>query len=233
VHKKVQINAGLWKSVTEDAGTMKDTDWEFRFYGNQPVVYSETDATVDSTQFDVNLRYDFLQRATMSLGALVGFAYTHWDWEAGNGFQTTIDPINYYQGPIEGIGITYKQDLYVPYLGAALSLFPAQSTGITLYTLYSPFAYCEDEDDHILRSKLSTGETDGNFFALGGDVRWKFKGSWSLSGKANYTWYDLDGTQDQFFYSGTNPPAGTRYTNIDLAIEGSQLYLGVMVGYEF
>ena len=229
--RKFQVNAGIWTSVTDDAGKMKDSDWLFGFYGDQRVIYSETEATVDSTQFDVNLRYNFLSRETLSLGAILGYSYTKWDWKAGNGFQTTIDPFTFFQGPIEGIGITYEEKIQVPYLGLALSMFPLNSSfGFNVYTLYSPIAQCDDEDDHIQRFKLSTGETDGTFLSLGGDLRWKFTDSWSLTGRINYTSYDLEGEQNQSFYAGEN--AGIRFENIDLTVEGSQVYIGLMLGYE-
>jgi outer membrane protease len=230
--EKFQANAGIWKSVRDNAGaTMKDSDWFFRIYGGTKAVYSETETAVDAIQFNTNLRYNFLQRESISLGAILGYSYTKWDWEAGNGFQATIDPFRFYEGPLPASSITYKETIQVPYLGLTLSMFPLRSSlGFNIYTLYSPLAQCDDEDDHILRSKLSTGQTDGTFLSLGGDVRWKFKGPWSLTGRINYTSYDLEGEQNQFFYAGED--AGTGFNDIDLEIEGSQVYLGFMIGYE-
>jgi outer membrane protease len=229
--RKFQVNVGFWKSITEEAGTMKDSDWLYGYYGNRKAVYSETDTTVDSTQFDINFRYDFFQRESFSLGGILGYAYTKWDWTAGNGYQWTIDPNNFYQGAIEGIGITYVQKVKVPYLGLALSLSSASSAfGFNVYTLYSPIAKCDDEDDHILRSKLSQGQTDGTFLSIGGDLRWSFTYHWSLTGTLNYSAYDLTGDQVQYFYAGEN--AGSGATGIDMTVEGSQVYLGLRVGYE-
>ncbi len=238
-YDQFQVALGFWKAVTDEAGDMKDSDWWYQYYGTDPFIYSESEATVDALHFDLNLRYDFLQSEHIALGALLGFSYTKWDWEAGNGFQESVDP-DYNVGFIEGIGITYEEKVYVPYAGIALSLSPLESSsfGFNLYGVYSPIARCEDEDDHILRYKLNTGETEGTFLSLGGDVRWQFSGSWALIGKLNYTSYDLEGEQYQYFY-GRNPrnpdaPAvGTWYSDIDLTIEGSQMYMGLMLGYEF
>ncbi len=236
--EKLQANAGIWKAVTDDAGDMKDSDWLYGFFGDVRAVYSESEGTVDATQFDVNLRYNFLKRENLVIGGILGYSQTKWEWEAGNGFQTTIAPQFFYQGPIEGLGITYEEEVKVPYLGLAFSLFPENSSfGLNIYSLYSPKAVCKDEDDHVLRSKLSTGDTEGTFFSLGSDIRWQFSKSWSLTGSINYSSYDLEGEQEQEFYADdpadpTDPPAGTRFTGIDLTVEGSQVYLGLMVGYE-
>lgn len=233
------VNAGFWKAVTDEAGEMEDSDWLYRYFGTEPFVYSESEATVDALQFDINLRYDFLRFERTSLGAILGFSYTRWYWEAGNGYQVSIVP-DYNVGAIQGIGITYEEKLRVPYLGLTLSMLPLESSslGLNIYGLYSSIARCEDEDDHKLRYKLNTGESEGTFFSLGGDVRWQFSDSWSLTGKVNYTTYDLDGEQDQVFYANNPynpdaPPAGTRYDNIDLMVEGKQVYIGFMLGYEF
>ena len=99
-----------------------------------------------------------------------------------------------------------------------------------MYTLYSPIARCDDEDDHILRSKLSQGQTDGTFLSLGGDVRWSFTYRWSVTGTLNYSAYDLTGDQTQYFYAGDN--AGRGASNIDMTVEGSQVYFGLRVGYD-
>lgn len=229
---RLQANIGVWKSVTEDSGVMKDSDWLYGSYGDTKAIYSESDTTIDATQFDTNLRYNFFRQGNILLGAIVGYSYTNWSWDIKGGYQTTIDPLRYYVGPLSGNGITYKETLKVPYLGLALLIVPAGSPlASNLYVLYSPVAQCDDEDDHILRSKLSTGETDGTFFSIGGDLRWLYREHLSFTGKVNYTRYDLDGTQDQYFYAGED--AGTRFSNIDLTIEGSQVYLGLMIGYSF
>jgi len=230
-YERFHVKAGIWKSVTDEAGTMKDSDWLYGYYGDQKLIYSETNATVDSTQFDVNFRYDFFRGEAMTFGALLGYAYTKWDWKASDGYQWTIDPVNFYEGPIQGLGITYKQELKVPYLGLAMSGASANSVlGYNVYGLYSPIAKCDDEDDHIKRSKLIWGTSDGTFLSFGGDLRWNFAYHWSVTGSVNYSAYDLEGEQTQYFYGGSN--AGEGATGIDLTIEGSQAYIGLMIGYE-
>ncbi|MBD3305140.1 omptin family outer membrane protease [candidate division KSB3 bacterium] len=235
--KDFQTNVGFWKSVTEDSGLMKDSDWLFADYGDSRAVYSESDITVDAFHLDINFRYNLLRSETLLLGPMVGYSYRNWQWETGEGYQTSINPYQFYSGPLPPAGesppsITYEQQLQIPYVGVALSLFPERFLlNSNVYALYSPLAYCEDEDDHVLRSKLNTGESDGTFFAVGGDIRWQYRNRWSFTGKVTYTTYDLEGDQDQYFYAGSN--VGTRFTDIDLSIEGSQVYLGFVVGYSF
>lgn len=229
-----EFNTGLWKSVSGGDGTMKDDDWFYAVYGNTPVVQSESDTESDGLHFDVNMRYRFTLRKGMTLSPIIGYAYTKWDWETQEGYQTAVDPFSFYVGPLPAGGVTYTEELYVPYIGLAFSgVTESAALGFQLYGLYSPIAQCDDEDDHKLRGKIINGETDGTFLSLGGDVRWKLSQSWSVTGNLNYTSYDLSGEQRQYFYAGTNPPIGTLFTGIDLDIEGSQTYFGLMASYEF
>ncbi|PIE32867.1 hypothetical protein CSA56_13805 [candidate division KSB3 bacterium] len=230
--RNFRLNIGIWKSLTDDAGTMKDSDWLYGYYGDTTAIYSETDTTVESVHIDANGRYDFMQNDSMTFGAILGYTYTKWDWTAGDGFQWTIDPLSYYYGSVTGRAITYKQELKIPYVGLGLSISPARTPlGFNLYALYSPIAKCDDRDDHILRSKLSQGETDGTFLSLGGEFLVKFATRWSVTGTLQYSAYDLEGTQEQYFYAGEN--AGRGSTGIDLEIEGSQAYFGLTIGYKF
>lgn len=231
---KYEFNTGLWKSVAGGNGTMKDDDWFYAVYGDTPAVQSSSDLETDGLHFNMNLHYHITLREGMALSPIIGYSYTKWDWETQEGYQTSIDPYNFYVGPLPAGGVTYKEELYVPYIGVGFSgLTFSPAFGFHLYALYSPIAQCDDEDDHKLRGKIINGDSDGTFLSLGGDIRWKITESWSLTGNVNYTHYDLSGEQQQYFYAGTNPPVGTLFTDIDLDIEGSQTYFGFMATYEF
>ena len=231
---KYEFNTGLWKSVAGGKGTMKDDDWFYAIYGSTPVVQSSSDIETDGLHFNMNMHYHVTLREGMTLSPIVGYSYTKWDWDTQEGYQTSLDPFTFYVGPLPAGGVTYTEELYVPYIGLAFSaLTKLPSLGFHFYALYSPIAQCDDEDDHKLRSKLINGDTDGTFLSLGGDVRWKITKSWSVTSNINYTRYDLSGEQQQYFYAGSNPPAGTLFTGIDLDIEGSQTYFGLMATYEF
>ncbi len=231
--ERLSLNAGGWKSVYDTTGVMKDSDWLYGYYGSQRAIYSESDTTVGGTHLDINARYDLVRRnEAMSLGILLGYAHTRWDWTAKNGKQWTIDPDEYYQGSLPGTGLEYQQKIGVPYIGIALSSgVPNSPIDVNAYGLFSPAATCKDEDDHLLRQKLSNGETEGTFWAVGGDIRWQITPSRSLSALANYTSYDLEGDQTQYFYGGENEGLGA--TGIDLTVEGRQMYFGATVGVSF
>jgi len=230
---RLEANFGAWKAVSDDVGVMQDDDWLYADYGTESVIYSETDASIEATQFDLNVRYNAWYTEAFRLGAILGYKYTNWDWEASDGYQITRDSARFYSGPIEGLAVKYTQTLKVPYLGAAASFLPLDTLGLNFYALYSPLAYCDDEDDHVLRYKLSTGDSNGHFWSLGGDARWTFFSAWSVTGKVNYTGYHLEGDQRQEFYAGYDPPVGTTYSGIDLTIEGHQTSVSVLIGYTF
>jgi outer membrane protease len=230
---KFQINGGLWKSLTDEAGHMEDSDWFYAIFGNRRAIFGKFDSTVESTRFDLNLRYDFYRKPQMVFGGILGYSFAKWDWDAGDGVQTSPLPM-FDVGTVTGIGITYEQTLHLPYVGLNLVLLPAQSPlRFNAYTLYTPLAQCEDVDDHIARYKESTGDTDGSFLAAGANIGWNVKGPWSLTGQFKYSVYNLEGEQEQYFYEGDDPPAGTTFTGIDMEIEGSQTYWGLALSYKF
>ncbi len=235
---RFSLNVGGWKSLNTNSGTMIDRDWfdSLRpllgaIYGDETAIIGEFDATFDALKFDGNLRFEFLRRAPLTLGVMAGYAYTQFYWEAGDGYQHS--PLSSYNiGAVTGTGITYEQRISTPYLGLSVSFVPETvSTAINLYVLYSPLAKCTDIDDHIARYKESTGSTSGNFLLLGSDIHLRINSSWGVTATANYAKYDLEGSQDQVFYGGTN--AGTRFYNIDLTVTGSQLSLGFLASYNF
>lgn len=231
---KYELTTGFWKSVAGGDGTLKDDDWFYGIYGNSRAVHSNSGTETDGLHVNLNFCYHVILKEGLVLSPIVGFSYTKWDWETRTGYQTSIDPVTFYSGPLEAGGVLYQEELYVPYIGLALSgLRPSRALDFHVYALYSPLARCDDEDDHVFRSKFILGEADGSFLSLGGDLRWKVNRSWSVVSNVTYTHYDLRGEQQQYFYAGTNPPVGTIYTGIDLKIEGSQTYFGLMITYEF
>ncbi|GAK60582.1 outer membrane protease [Candidatus Vecturithrix granuli] len=230
---KYELTAGVWKAVAGgDDGTMQDDDWFYGDYGSSLAVQSLSDLETDGFHFNVNLRYHFRLREGLTLSPVAGYSYTKWDWETLEGYQTSIDPLAFYVGPLEAGSIIYQEELHVPYLGLAFSgLIKSSGFGFNVYALLSLIVQCYDEDDHTLRSKLIKGDADGSFLSLGGDLRWEITKSWSIAGNVNYTRYDLNGEQEQYYYAGDY--ADTLFTGIDLEIEGSQTYFGLMAVYEF
>ena len=228
--KKWRVQAEFLKAVTDDAGTLKDSDWFYGYYDDQVAVYSETSTSIDAYSLDMNLEYRVVRKARVSFGGLLGYSYNHWDWTGGDGYQWTIDPFSHYQGPITGPAITYEADLYVPYLGLNLAFLSGNSKiDAELSALYSPFAIWKDESDHLLRDKKGEGDTSGNFFALRSHVRWNLNVRWSFGARASIATFDLDGDQTQYYYGGEN--AGTGESGIDMNVKGTQTHLGLMLGY--
>ena len=125
--ERFQVNTGLWKNVNVAEGTMKDSDWFYERYGDEKAIYSETDSPVEATHVDLNVRYDLFKLGGIAVGPMIGYAYTKWNWEAGNGYQTSIDPIRFYVGSLPAKSISYEQKITVPYVGLALSFYPNDS----------------------------------------------------------------------------------------------------------
>lgn len=234
--ERFHLNAGVWKSLNEGSGTMKDRDWfdDLRpvllaVYGDDTAIYGEFESTFDALKFDTNLRFDLLRQPTTAMGLIAGYRYALSKWATSDGYQRSPIP-SFDVGSVIGPGITYEQTITIPYLGVAGSLTPNTNLiAVNFYALYSPLAQCEDVDDHIVRKKESTGLTKGSFFSLGSDVHFRFSNSWSVIGTVNYAKYNLEGSQDQVFYGGSN--AGTRFYDIDMTVTGSQTSIGFLISY--
>jgi outer membrane protease len=234
--ERVHLNVGGWKNLNRESGTMKDSDWfdELRpilllIYGDETAIYGEFDTNVDAWQLDSNVRVDALRFSWMTVGIMAGYQYSRTRWETADGYQRSPLPA-YNVGTVSGPGINYEQKIAVPYLGLAASIIPETSpVDLDLYALYSPFARCDDVDDHVAREKESIGSTDGVFLSVGSDIYFRLNPSWSFTGMVTYTKYDLEGSQDQEFYGGSN--AGTRFSDIDMTVTGSQIAFGFLVSY--
>lgn len=234
-----QLNAGVWKTLNEQAGIMKDSTLSYGDFNEEEIIYSESNSTVNGSQIDANLRYNLLKRERMSLDVIAGYSYINREWEAGAGYERVVYPLNFPAesaakiGPIAEFGRTYEEKLRIPYFGFSFSMTPAHNYfndspfGLTVYTLYSPLAECDSEDENLFNFTKGEGTAKGMFFSLGGEFLIKFRGSWTLTATIDYTSYDLDGDQDLFSYS--SDLSGTWFN--DLAVKGHQTYLGLMVGY--
>jgi len=81
----------LKKSLTSDAGTMKDSDWGVYYLEgyswaeqNTLDVYSESDADLDAFIIDVDVQYRFYRKSVWSLSGGLGYMYQNFTYEISN-----------------------------------------------------------------------------------------------------------------------------------------------------
>ncbi len=219
-----RINTSLSKNVTEDAGTMKDSDWVTN--PNTLDIYSESDADLDALAFDINADYRFFQRQNFALYAGVGFRRHDYDFDVKNMDQWYPSGL-YGSGHeiIPGKVLTYEVDFNLAYLtlGSQVDLS-------NLFHLYAEIGYAyaksTDEDNHLLRDRVSKGDYDGNAVLFNLAARFDLNPEWFLTGKIDYQHIEVDGESDTY-------ESMIKTHSIYQEIESQQTTLSVAIGYRF
>jgi plasminogen activator len=169
--RALELNAGLWMPLSKGHGQLNDYDWIF------PEPFSEwshwSGSSVDVTGgllFDLNLGWRFWETAPVTAALMAGIKRDHWQWEdfggqyvytAGNGFRNLTGTFP------QRVGITYEQRLTIPYAGLHVDVVVGPLE-LGSYFFYSPVAWAEDEDHHLLRNLVFEREADHlDYLALG------------------------------------------------------------------
>ena len=222
LHVKVSGN------MRTDAGTMKDYDWNS---AEEIEIYSESDAVCHTfLTVDADVSYRLFSLTFFSLSAGVGFAYQFMDftcedltqWDSSGG-PTVVTQVS---GPV----LEYEVGYYIPYV----AIYPGFSfwrLDITIKLALSPYTVGKDRDDHLLRSKLSTGEASGVSASAALNVRCRIISNFFVSIEFGVHGIFLEGTQSQERYAATIEGPPGPIVDIDNRIESTQMSLSFGAGY--
>lgn len=218
----------------DDAGTMKNSDWEIPDAPKVLTTYSESDTELEMWQVDASLRYWFAFQTSnpkeqARLGGGVGVLYQDFDWSARDAEQW------YPQNPelgihrLPGVVITYEAQVLMPYVEVGGQL-KFQNASFEARLGLAPWAQVEDVDDHKLRYILAetTGEGSGVFgellarYTLTNNVFLQFAW-WGMS-------LETEGTEKDYVYGGE--AEGARW-EIDHEVKSSQIRLTLALGVTF
>lgn len=216
-------------------------------------IYSESDASLDALLWDLHGSYTIKLKGvaarlgldTCALRFGVGYIHQTFDYDITN-LDQWYPSYDYYQTDIENDpdippatkntvkGHIYNTGKVLTYT-VDYTLFPMLETGVLVvfpqgFSLETDFSFCplaraEDDDHHILRNKVSTGDCDGT--AVLASVKAGYTLAKALTIGLHYDYLSIytEGTQTQ-----TDPDfTGT----IDQHIESRQHFLGVSLGYSF
>ncbi len=230
-----KVSAGVKKNITDDAGKMKDSDWGVPFedppgsdswwwYGPDSLdIYSESDADLDALILDINLRY------MVHRGFFVGLGYIHqnFDYECSLIKQWSPSGLSGYDYTGTGdVGLTYEVTYNIPYIEIVFMGKATDTFTVEMSLGYSPIVDVEDEDHHLLRSKVNKGDCDGDAILLSLEGRYDLPKNWFLTLGVDYTKIDADGTSKAYF-------SGVYDHTIDLEIESEQISYALNIGYAF
>ena len=131
---------------------------------------------------------------------------------------------------VRGRTLEYEVTYYIPYFGLNSNILLGKRFRTNLNFGYAPWAFAKDRDDHLLRYKLSEGDTDGYAYIANVNANWNFMAHLYLSIGGEYMKIHTTGTQHQSFYAG--PYVGMTF-DVDDKITSSQLLLYGMITYRF
>jgi len=162
---------------------------------------------------------------------MIGYRYQIFDYDVKNTNQIGYGPYDpSFTISVRGNTLAYKIKYYIPYVGLSSNLTLGKAFKTSLSLGYSPWTVVKDEDDHLLRYKLSKGDTDGHAVIGNLNTSLRLLAHLYLSAGADYLWIHTKGTQDQSFYGG--PYYGWN-AEVDDEIKSSQWLFYGMMTYRF
>jgi outer membrane protease len=191
-------------SVTDEAGTMEDSDWEYIPNPKLKTTYSETDAYLDFKEAEGSLRYwalTFDNRVVrFDVAGGIGYMYQKFNWDAQDGYQWTVNPFGY-EGPINGLAIQYEAEVNMPYIELS-GRFQWQDLRAELRGGFAPYMTVKDVDDHVLRYIRSETDADG----IGGlgqaVVSYDLTKNFFVQLEGTIIGFKVDGTETSVVYAG-------------------------------
>ena len=235
---KLRVQLKWITNVGRGSGKMKDSDWiddDSAFLGfpvpNNPGldIYSESTIKLRANIFDANLIYNFWPIKFFSIGPMLGYRYKHFKYDVSDLNQIGFGPYApFFTSSVPGKVLKYKVAYSLPYFGLNSDILFGKKFQINMNAGYTPWAFAKDEDNHLLRYKLSKGDTDGFAFLANLKGSWNFLPHWFLILSGEYLKIRTTGTQHQFFYDGS----GVSF-DVNDRISSKQWLASFMIAYRF
>jgi hypothetical protein len=199
-------------NVSNGNGVMKDSDWidddasflEIPGYSHPGLdIYSESDIKLKAHIFNISAVYNYWPGKNFSIGPMVGYRYQSFKYDVKDTIQVGYGAYaTDYSATVGGKTLEYEVSYHIPYFGLSSNLLLGKRFKTNLSFGYSPFAFANDKDDHLLRYKLSEGDTDGYAYIANMNVNWNLLTHLYFSIGGEYMKIHTTGTQDQSFYAG-------------------------------
>lgn len=225
-------------------GTLRDRDWitndAINYYYDE--LMGDTDSDVDSEVdiVDVNLKWyvgSVGQNNRVRFNVVAGYQNQKWGtFEASNidgyysGLLTDDGRRQYFNETFSSPVLTYEvtYDMFYGGFGVDFKVF---EDFILKTQLNLGYVSAEDEDDHILRQKISEGETDGIMADLNLDLLFKLTEFVNFSIYTHFKMIDTEGDQTQWEYDSYGNR--TYLDKIDDEITSEQFTTGLKVEINF
>ena len=245
VGKNWRVSISGETNLSEDTGKMEDSDWGY--YSGSPAdqldIYSESDTDMEAWLFDANAAYTFFtssrQWADPGLGAGrgkpffssavgVGFKYQRYDFDVYDLDQRYPSSPHATHTRVSGLVLTYTAEYQIPYLQLSLDMCPTRDFSFVLNFAYAPVLDFQDEDNHLLRSKVLKADHNwngsGGFIQLHADYR--LPRNWFLQA-------ELEGQYLRSSGRASGYVDGEWAYSIEHKVQSEQYHALVQLGYSF
>ena len=227
----IRLNVKWLTNIDNGSGIMNDSDWIDGDGHSGLDIYSESKIKLRANIIDVNLIYNFWIIKQLSIGPMLGYKYLKFEYDVSDVNQVGYGPWNPdYTGAVSGKVLDYEVTYRIPYFGLSSDVLLGKNFQANIKVGYAPGTATKDRDDHILRYKLSEGDTNGYAGFANINVNWNFLPHWFLRVGGEYMKIHTTGTQHQSFYAG--PYVGQTY-DVDDSITSEQWLFSGMVTYRF
>ena len=205
VSDRVSFNVGGWINASDGSGDMSNYDWRT---GDDSSWTDKSDHGADleeALMLDINIDVVLINRENYNVSGVLGFRHDKFRWNAYNGSgvysyndigEDKLDGFPYEDGKriqdVESYGkaISYKQELYAPYIGANFN-YSQNKWKLNTYVRASMWAWGEATDTHYNPSSKYT---------LNDDFRGSDKGDSRTSEKGEKNTIK-DEVEDMFYLS--------------------------------
>jgi outer membrane protease len=219
------LEASALHSLGAMSGTVEDSDWvdgpaEVQEVGANHAgkdIYSTSTGALTALLLEARVGRSVALAPDVRLVPLVGFLYQRFSYDVSDVHQQGYGPWNTsaFTGSASGTVLTYEVSQRALYVGVRGEVASGRWSA-ALEGWASPVASASDEDDHVLRHKISKTEASGRAWQLGAEGRVLLGPADDLSVRATMVQFDLSGTQHQEM-PATAPYTGT--VSIDVPAE--------------
>ena len=200
------IQLSAWTNLKGKAGYMEDSDWLYDYGVEGRDIYSISGAYLERSYiFNLETNYDYTYNDRITISPKGGYKFQNFKYTIKDGIQyggltengEYISKDYYYV--LSGELLKYNVNYNIPYIGFDVS-YASKKIDMRTGFAISPYIKASDKDDHLLRDKMSYGNSQGNGVMFNSSFGYNITTQLKFEGKFNYLKINTDGTQDQYFY---------------------------------
>lgn len=197
-----RVRLELMKNIPGYTGKTQDSDW-LNFYGIKDI-FSLSDTRLmlwgGAATFWTKVPQFHLFFGEDECWVGAGYQYVHSHFDISNVVETYPSSPTRSATAMTGAAATYDDadhffSLFIEYNLVLGQLSLMSRAG------YIPLVYTHNEDDHILRGKLSKADTSGHGYSLSGTLLWQIDPHFSVDIAMDYLRSFTQGTQKQTHYN--------------------------------